>query len=287
MRCTKIVTMTVVSDNDIIHQSSDIKYDKGFIYVASLNPMYYEFSLLSAQSLRDYHSEANITLFTHQDFVDERAEKLFDEIRVGIPHSPRAKMWCMARTPYDVTLYNDVDSYIRRRKIRKVFDQLGQNDMMFGTNLLYTVAKEELCYADKNHEHEITHHGSLCLYHKTDLNLDFHQTWYDEYMKQLTTPWEHDWADSVWKKYDMHTLWRLINNFDSNFDKFEKINIGLLGRHWNNTFVDRKQDLKEPPVITQLNRYFINTIKNQKELINKNIEFYGKKKKSTNSGEFS
>jgi len=245
--------------------------------------MYYEYSLLSAQSLRDFYPEANITLFTHQDFVDERAEKLFDEIRVGIPHSPRAKMWCMARTPYDVTLYNDVDSYIRRRKIRKVFDQLDQNDMMFGTNLSYTVSKKELCYADKNHEHKITHHGSLCLYYKNDLNLDFHQTWYDEYIKQVSSPWEYDWADPVWKKFDMHTLWRLMNSFD----KFEKINIGLLERHWNNTFLDRKQDLSEPPIITQLNRSFINDINNQKEFINKNIEFYGKKKKTENPGEFS
>jgi len=280
-------TMITTVKNDLVYQSSDIKYDKGFVYVASLNPIYYEYALLSAQSLRDHYPETNITLFTHQDFVDERAEKLFDEIRVGIPHSRRAKMWCMAHTPYDITLYNDVDSYIRRRKIKKVFDQLDQHDMMFGTNLDYTVSKLALVYADKEHKHKITHHGSLCLYHKSDLNLDFHQTWYDEYIEQENSSWKYDWADPIWKKYDMHTLWRLMNNFDSKFDRFQNINIGLLERHWNNTFVDKKQDLSEPPVITQLNSIFIDRIKGQRELIEKNIEFYGKQKKLQEPGVFS
>jgi len=278
---------TTTTTNELVYKSPDIKHDKGFVYVASLIPSYYEFSLLSAQSLRDHYPEANITLFTHQDFVDGRAERLFDEIRVGIPHSRRAKMWCMARTPYDVTLYNDVDSLVRRSKIKKVFDQIKNYDMAFGSNLDYTVADPELVYADTNHEHKIIHHGSLCLYHKSDLNLEFHQTWYDEYIKQLSAPWEYDWADPVWKKYDMHTLWRLMSNNESRFDRYQKIKIKLLERHWNNTFIDRKQDLNEPPIITQLNRTFISGINEYQKSIDRNINYYEKKKKTENSGVFS
>lgn len=275
----------IMSQPDILYQSSNIKYDKGFVYVASLKPKYYEYALVSAQSLRDFYPESNITLFTHIDFVDERAEKLFDKIYVNIPHSRRAKMWCMTHTPYDITVYNDADSIIRRPKIKKIFDQLDQNDMSFGPISDYTVSRESLCYADLNHKHKIKYHGSLCLYHKSDLNLNFHQTWYDEYLKQLRNPWEHAWADPIWKDYDMHTLWRITNNFNSDFSKFKKIKIGCLDTHWNAMYINKKRDLKEPPIVTQINRTFIENI--YRDQYNKNIEYYGKKIKVENSGDFS
>ena len=85
-----------------------LKTSKGYIYVASLKKLYYELGIESATSLRDLYPEANITLFTHETFIDDdRPYKIFDNVVTNIPIHRRAKMWCMARTPYDYTFYND------------------------------------------------------------------------------------------------------------------------------------------------------------------------------------
>jgi hypothetical protein len=43
----------------------------GFLYVASQSAAFYKAAVNSAISLRDNYPEANITLFTHADFVKE------------------------------------------------------------------------------------------------------------------------------------------------------------------------------------------------------------------------
>ncbi len=239
--------------NECLYKNPSISYDKGIIYVASLNSFYYEMALVSAQSLKDWDPTSNITLYTHESFVDERAFKVFDEIRVGIPVFRRAKMWCMANTPYDVTLYNDCDSLVLHRDIKKIYDILGSSDLVFGENRAYAVANKNVIYLDKKKRHFAKWHGSFCLYRKTDLTIDFHSTWYSEYVKQLySKTWEYEeWANIDWKVFDMFTLGRLVNNFGE-FDKFKQLKIEVAERRWNTSTVDTKQDVVGKPVIVQV-----------------------------------
>lgn len=274
--------------NHVLFRKKDIDYKRGYIYVASCNPLYYELALRSAQSLKDYDPNSNITLFTHADWVDDRCSNVFDEVRVGIPNFIRAKMWCMARTPYDVTIYNDCDSLIKNKKISEMHDQLKDHDMMFGTNLAYTVSKIELAYIDKKRTISVTHHGSMCLYKKTNSTLNFHQRWYDDYITQCYTDWPYeDWSYELWKKFDMFTLWKIINNYNGDYKDFSELNIGLLSRRWNGTIYDCKKDLDGPPVIVQISREtFKNTGHYYKE-IESDLKKYRKNKKENNYLEIS
>lgn len=239
-----------------IHFSNGRECEEGFIYVATKHIMFYEMALLSAQTLRDYHKTANITLFTHEKFVDERAYKLFDKVITNIPIHHRAKMWGMARTPYQRTLYNDCDSFIRHGDIKKIISHLDDGtDMFFGTCLGYTVGSMKWLYIDKQRKIEPKYHGSLCGYTKTDLTIDFMQTWFDEYLKQITTPWAYEANhNKEWKQFDMFTLWRMTSGKFAEFDRFNKLNIKLLTRRWNNTVQDLPDDLDGRPVITQYDK---------------------------------
>jgi len=236
--------------------------DVGFIYVASRDVLYYELALISCQTLRDYYPDAHVTLFTHENFVDEegRAEELFDTIITDIPIHYRTKMWCMARTPYTKrTIYIDADSMIRHRDIKKMHDFLDECDLFCGSNLLYTVGNPKWAHIDKARKYEPIYHGSMWGYHTTDLNLDFMQTWFDEYVKQRRTKWPHEkFAYREWQQFDMFTLWTMtvgsrIGMFPQ-YSKFNPLDIKILSRRWNSTGQDLPEDLDGPPVITQVDK---------------------------------
>ncbi len=195
--------------------------NSGYIYVASVSPLYYELAILSAQSLKDLHPKAHVTLFTHDSFVDNRAEQLFDNIVTDIPIHRRAKMWCMARTPYDQTFYNDCDSIIVHPDIAKVFN--GISDKIYMTrNLLYTVARRELQYIDKDRTILPSFHGAVAWYKKNDSNIEFLETWWRAYVKQLQSPWPHgDWSHDNLKGFDMFTLLSLLSGLYPEYEKFK------------------------------------------------------------------
>lgn len=235
-----------------IWYSNHKESEKGFLYVASKRRLYYELALISCQSLKDFSPKTHVTLFTHQNFVDDRC-KIFDRVIVDIPIHNRAKMWCMARTPYERTVYNDCDSLIRHKDVSKIFNFLDECDLFCGSNLLYTVADIKWTYIDIERKHIPKYHGSMLGYHKTELNVDFMQTWFDEYVKQVSTPWKYGnnhYQD--WQKFDMFTLWRMTSGLFEEFERFDGLNIKILSRRWNTTIQDLPEDLDGPPVITQI-----------------------------------
>lgn len=230
------------------------KLNNGYVYVASLNPLYYELAILSAQSLKDIHPQSHVTLFTHDKFVDDRAEQLFDNIVTNIPVHRRAKMWCMARTPYDQTFYNDCDSVIVHPDISKVFDNL--DDKIYMTkNLVYTVSRKELEYIDKDRKWFPYFHGAVAWYQKNDANIEFIDTWWRAYVKQLYSPWPHgDWAFEIWQGFDMFTLWSMLNSFYPEYDKF-KDRVVEGDRRFNCVLPEGKQsESVKSPVVYQIPR---------------------------------
>lgn len=233
---------------------SNRKSDTGFIYVASCSKLYYELALISCETLREYYPDADVTLFTHKNFLDDRC-KIFDTVITDIPIHARAKMWCMARTPYEKTLYNDCDSIIRHKDIKKIHDFLDDCDMFFGSQLYYTVVNYKWAYVDKKRTREAIYHGSLCGYHKTKDNIEFMQTWFDEYVKQVSTPWPYEKNHfQEWQQFDMFTLWRMTSGDFSEFDRFKNLNIKIIPRRFNNTGQDLPEDCNGPPVITQIDK---------------------------------
>ena len=110
----------------------------GFVYVASVNKAFYQAALQSAQSLLDFFPEAKITLFTHEPWVCDEAREIFDQIITdGVPNHIRAKLWALAKSPYDTTLYVDCDTLINSEEISGVFYLLGDNDILFTRNRPY------------------------------------------------------------------------------------------------------------------------------------------------------
>lgn len=244
----------------------------GFIYIASKNKFFYELAMLSCESLRDFHPNAHVTLFTNQNFIDSRASNgLFDNVYTEIPTHYRSKMWCMARTPYERTLYNDVDTIIEHKDIKKIHSFLDECDMFCGSHLKYTVADPDWQFVDKQKKIPVVYHGSMWGYHKKDLIIDFMQTWFDEYVKQVSSPWTYKQINVKWKNFDMFTLWRMTSGRFKEFERFNDLNIKILSRRWNTTIQDLPEDLDGPRVITQIDKQSWKKIPSAWKIIEKGL----------------
>lgn len=181
----------------------------GFVYVASGNSEYYKAAVRSAISLKDHWPEAKAALFTHEKLLVKSDEKHFDHVYTGIPIHKRAKMWGMARTPFDRTLYLDADTEIRSENIKKVFDNLKKSDIMF-TKIVSKVSKDR--YID--HENQLDYHGGVILYNSDPLTLQLMQDWYELYRVQETCNWgtsQFAGFNSRMRPWDQFTIWYLLN----------------------------------------------------------------------------
>lgn len=230
----------------------DDNNEKGFIYVASNRKKYYHMAKNSAESLRDFYEDANITLFSHEEWIEDEAYELFDKIIVEIPVHQRAKMWCMARTPYEKTVYCDVDSFILNSDIENIFDELKDNDLCFIHNFDYTVGNSNI--NNINGDKKLLH-GAVCLYNNEEKTKAFHQKWFDEYLKQVEikdSEWKWENIHSDWKRFDMLTLWRLYNNFEDIYPEVNELKFDILPRRWNTTILDIHHHIKGSPVIMQM-----------------------------------
>ena len=102
---------------------------KGYVVVASRTKFFYVSAINLIESILDFHPEAKITLVTEERFLDKRSE-VCDKIIFCDDHK-RAKLWGMARTPYDITFYIDADTECEHEDIANVFDLLGDDDIQF------------------------------------------------------------------------------------------------------------------------------------------------------------
>lgn len=229
------------------HAQSTRSSDNGFIYIASLKRYYYHLAVYSATTLKDYFPQAHITLFTHQDFVDETS-KVFDNVITDIPIHYRTKMFGMYNTPYKKTIYIDADSFIAHKDIRYSHEELDDCDLFFGPVTQYTTADVAWAFMDKNMTIAPKYHGAVCGYHNTPLCIDFMKTWYEEYLKQITSktwPYERD-HDKKWKIFDMFTLWRMYSGRFPEFDRFQQLKIKSVSARFTTTAQHSALDKKNP-----------------------------------------
>ena len=237
------------------HIEDERKSPKGFIYVASRTVMYYDLAVNACTTLKDYFPDAHVTLFTHEKFLDDSC-KIFNNVIVDIPVHYRSKMWCMARTPYEKTIYIDADSVVMHKDIRTMHDYLDDCDMFFCPVTPYTTGNIKWAYIDKAMTIVPSYHGAICGYNKTDLTLDFQQTWFDEYIKQVSDPgWPYEANHySEWKIFDMFTLWRITSKRFNEFERFDKLNIKTLPLRYIITAQHTAED-KKRPVIHQIDKH--------------------------------
>lgn len=180
---------------------------KGFLYVASTDYRYYKAAIYSIESLKDYWPEANVTIVTHEDWVDKRCRDCADVILTdGVPNHHRAKLWALNKTPYDVTAYMDCDTEIIHEDIEYIFDELDEDsDMAMGIIRSYAVA------ITKVSDGEFTWHCGVFLYRSNSHTLDLLYDWWNKYIE-----WNREWPfdEEVYPKkqlakWDTFTFWWL------------------------------------------------------------------------------
>lgn len=234
---------------------------KGFIYVASVDFMFYKMACMSALSLRDCYPDADITLFTHKEFVDDKSS-VFNNIITNIPFHKRAKMWCASNTPYEKTAYLDADTLVVDAEIKDIFDYIENHDLAFQKLNIGVAGKPSWEYGDKDQTQRFELHGGIYCFNKTSSTLDFFKTWFDEYHKQINF-WgeEHEHLNPDCKKWDMLTLWRL--RYEDKFFQYKKISLNYLPNKYNYT---PWENIIESPVIMHYPKYVLpeDYLKNEK-----------------------
>lgn len=183
--------------------------DKGYLLVASVDKEYYEAAIKLAESIHDFDTHAKIALFTHMEWVenDERAEKLFYHIDGTAPNSIRAKLWALPQTPFETTLYIDVDAVVQHEDISKVFDLLGDNDILFTKNRPYNAKITKL-----SDTQEMIYHCGLFLYNNKQNTLALMDAWDKNWHEQQKPEWEHEFKHLGVTPWDTFTMWDLLNN---------------------------------------------------------------------------
>lgn len=206
---------------------------KGFVIVASKKINFYRYAINLAESILDYYEDAKITLFCEEWMFEELHRDLFDQVIWCSDHY-RAKLWGMAKSPYDITMYIDADMECEHEDIRKVFGELGDCDMMFSAlteERAYIYAelyfdcpeagptKFDLC-------------GGVCLYDMSKpIVKEFMWDWWELTRKQMNDEWwPAGYSDSL-KSWDQFSLWWLTTKVD----KYKDINVGIFkdDMRWN------------------------------------------------------
>lgn len=209
---------------------------KGYLVVASREFRYYSFAIHLIESIKDCYPDANCTLVCEERFIDGR-EEVADHL-VFCDNHYRAKLWGLTQTPYDVTFYIDADMYCQSESIEFVFDELGDDDMLF------TGLAKDRWYVFRDTEFPggtFTLCGAVCLYRSSNpLVMEFMQDWYDYYDAQAKETWwpKNDFGEfdtltypHHLKQWDQFTLWWLANKEE----KYKELNIGIFENdlRWN------------------------------------------------------
>jgi hypothetical protein len=186
--------------------------------------------------IKDYYPEAQVCLVTEERFVDARADDA-DHLIFCDDHY-RAKLWGLTQTPFDITFYIDADMEIIGPGIEEVFDELGDNDMVF------TGLPKDRWYVFKDTEFpggtfELC--GAVCLYRKTDLTMEFMKDWYEYYVKQYDNKWwplndqgefdDHLYPRKRLRGWDQFTLWWLTKKEE----RYKDLKVGVFENdlRWN------------------------------------------------------
>ena len=226
---------------------------KGYIIVASRRSFFYASACNLMDSIRDFYPDANICLVCEERFLDDRGRRLADEIIFCNDHK-RAKLWGMAKSPWDITFYIDADTEVEHEDIEHVFDELNGYDVM------YTSLPEErsYCYAElKWPGGQFTLCGAVCLYDmRNPLVREFMDDWYDLTVRQYAGTWwptnekgepDYETHPKSLSRWDQFSLWWLVNKEP----KYQNLKVGIFedDARWNYFSRYKYAHNKKPVVI--------------------------------------
>jgi len=232
---------------------------KGFVIVASRTKFFYLSAINLAETIKAYYPDAHVTLFTEEKFLDGQ-ERFVDAVEKVDDHK-RAKIDGMARSPYDLTCYIDADCQVEHPDIVKIWDQIGEYDMMF-TGL---PEERHYCYAEVYFPGATKPDGSkggfelcggVCLYRSgKPLVKEFMRDWYDLTIKQYGGRWwpkDASGKDDLknypasFKRWDQFSLWWLTKKEP----KYQELKVGIFedDARWN-FYNGYKFDHNKDPVV--------------------------------------
>ena len=217
--------------------------NNGFLIVASLSKFYYVSAINLANSILDFYPEAKITLCTEPELFEEQHRELFDVVDLTAPHHMRAKLYALPRTTYDITAYIDADCEVQHEDISKMFDQIGDADIMLTKIRKYAAADVRISDTEI-----MTWHCGVFLYNNKDTTLAFMEDWWKEYVYQWDVK-EWPWKDhrEEMRPWDQYTFYRL---YTSKKDETLKLEVfpGQDAR-WNFCHIYKPQECIDPPII--------------------------------------
>ena len=172
--------------------------NNGFVIVASIDKKFLSFAQFLAHSLKE-NIDCNITLFTHDSWKDDFGYDIFDNVYGGAPQSPRAKLWALDKTPYDITCYLDADIVCYSKRASNVFDLLGDNDIVFGKI-------DERCASKiwwKKEDGFSVPHGGMFVWKNNEKMKSFMKQWWENWKIHQTNKWR--WGNKY--NYEQARFW--------------------------------------------------------------------------------
>lgn len=205
---------------------------KGFVIVASRKINFYRYAINLAESILDYYEDAKITLFCEEWMFEETHRDIFDQVIWCNDHY-RAKLWGMAKTPYDITMYLDADMEVEHEDIAKVWDEMKDHDMVF------TELTKERSYSYAEWEFDTPYGkdkfwlcGGVCLYDMTKpIVREFMDDWWELTRRQMDREWWPDGYGESLRSWDQFSLWWLTEKEP----KYKDLKIGIFDDdlRWN------------------------------------------------------
>lgn len=205
---------------------------KGYVLVASCKINFYRYAINLAESILDYNPDAKMTLFCEEWMFEEIHRDLFENVYWCDNHY-RAKLQGMAKSPYDLTFYVDVDMECEHEDIAIVFDELGESDVMFSAltdDREYTYAERRFDSPEGEQIFDLC--GGVCLYDmRKPIVREFMDDWWDLTRRMMDREWFPKGYNESLRSWDQFTLWWLVNKED----KYKDLKVGIFENdlRWN------------------------------------------------------
>lgn len=198
-------------------------YDKkGFIYGVGRNTVFLKAAKLSAQSVKDFYPEANITLCAPSRMVDHECREIFDNIidHEYVPDSIRTKLWALSKTPYDLTMYLDADTLCMSDEIQGCWNQIKDKDIIF-TQIRQYNSNPRGYLDDPNYKY----HGGVFMYNRKCIPMMVE--WWDRWLKGQTE-WDYPYTLNF-RHWDQFYLYYILTHTNHG------LNVGLFDEdaRWN------------------------------------------------------